>query len=134
MLIVVCCVTITIILSERRIVSELSDLQKRIIDYRDKRNWEQFHNPKDLAISLSLEAAEFLEHFQWKSTEEIARHIKKNHKDVSDELMDVLYWVLLISHDLKLDILKEFERKMQKNEKKYPVSKAKGNHKKYTQL
>src|SRR3990167_3489818 len=114
-------------------MSDLEDLQKRIIAYRDKRNWEQFHNPKDLAISLALEAAEFLEHFQWKSAQEIKTHLKKNHEEVSDELVDVLYWVVLIAHDLKINLPQEFERKMEKNEKKYPVSKAKNRHTKYTE-
>ena len=115
-------------------MADLSDLQKRVVKFRDDRDWEQFHNPKDLAVSLLLEAAEFLEHFQWKSSDEIKSHLKGKGKDVSEELMDVLYWVLLIAHDLKIDIPKEFERKMRQNEAKYPIIKAKGSHKKYTEL
>lgn len=115
-------------------MSDISDLQKRVIEYRDARDWKQFHNPKDLAISLSLEAAELLEHFQWKNPDEIKKQIKENKNDIADELADVLYWVLLMSHDLDIDIAKEFERKMLHNEKKYSVDKAKGNHKKYTDL
>lgn len=113
---------------------DLSDLQKRVVAFRDARDWKQFHNPKDTAVSLMLEAAEFLEHYQWKSPAEIKQHIRKNRTKVSEELMDVLYWVLLISHDLEIEVQKEFERKMTQNEKKYPVSKAKGSHKKYTEL
>src|SRR3990167_5424449 len=112
-------------------MTDISDLQKRVIEFRDARNWEQFHNPKDTAVSLLLEAAEFLEHFQWKSSDEIKNHLKKRQADVNDELCDVFYWVLLIAHDLKIDIAKEFERKMKKNEQKYPVSRAKGKHTKY---
>lgn len=115
-------------------MSDLKKLQQRVLKFRDERNWEQFHNPKDTAVSLLLESAEFLEHFQWKSSKEIRDHLKKNHKDVSEELCDVLYWVLLIAHDLKIDIEKEFERKMKKNEEKYPVEKAKSRHTKYTEL
>jgi len=115
-------------------MANLSDLQKRVVAFRDARDWEQFHNPKDLAVSMVLEAAEFLEHFQWKSSDEIKDHLKKKGDDVSDELADVLYWVLLIAHDMKIDLTKAFERKMAQNEKKYPVSKAKGSHKKYTEL
>ena len=115
-------------------MSDLIDLQKRVIDFRDARDWEQFHNPKDLAVSLLLEAAEFLEHFQWKSADEIKNHLKGKGKDVNEELMDVLYWVLLIAHDLKIDIAKEFDRKMRQNEAKYPITKAKGRHTKYTNL
>jgi NTP pyrophosphatase (non-canonical NTP hydrolase) len=115
-------------------MADLTDLQKRVIAFRDARNWEQFHNPKDLAVSMLLEAAEFLEHFQWKSSDEIKTHLKKKGSDVSDELVDVLYWVLLIANDLKIDLEGAFELKMTQNEKKYPVAKAKNRHTKYTEL
>jgi NTP pyrophosphatase (non-canonical NTP hydrolase) len=115
-------------------MADISDLQQKVVAFRDARNWKQFHNPKDLSISLALEAAELMEHFQWKSAEEIEEHIKNHRKEVSEELMDVLYWVLLIAHDLDINIEKDFIRKLNQNEKKYPVSKAKGSHKKYTEL
>ncbi|SRR6266404_2053280 len=115
-------------------MANLDDLQKRVVNFRNARDWEQFHNPKDLAVSMLLEAAEFLEHFQWKSSDEIKAHLKEKGQDVSDELADVLYWVLLIAHDMKIDLAEAFERKMQQNETKYPVSKAKGSHKKYTEI
>jgi dCTP diphosphatase len=115
-------------------MADIADLQKRVIKFRDARDWEQFHNPKDLAVSMLLEAAEFLEHFQWKSSDEIKTHLKKKHQDLSDELIDVLYWVLLIAHDLDIDLVKAFEVKMAQNEAKYPLDKAKGSHKKYTEL
>lgn len=115
-------------------MTDFAKLQKQVVDFRDARDWQQFHNPKDLAISMALEAAEFLEHFQWKSPEEIKAHLKKKHDDVSDELVDVLYWVLLIANDLNIDLEKAFDRKMAENNKKYPVSKSKSNHTKYTDL
>lgn len=109
-------------------------LTRKIVNFRDARNWKQFHNPKDVAISLSLEAAEFLEHFQWKNPEEIAAHIKTAKGDIAEELADVLYWVLLLSHDLEIDPLKALDQKIKKNAKKYPVKKAKGRHTKYNRL
>lgn len=115
-------------------MSDLADLQKRVVAFRDERNWKQFHDPKDMALSLVLEAAELLEQFQWKNAEEFQVHFKENATDVKDELMDVLYWVLLIAHDLDVDIPKEFERKMKKNSTKYPTKIASGLTKKYTQL
>jgi NTP pyrophosphatase (non-canonical NTP hydrolase) len=115
-------------------MSDLTELQAKIVAFRDERNWKQFHNPKDLAISLSLEASEVLEHFQWKSASEIAEHLAKNKDEVADELADVLYWVLLIANDLDIDMAKASARKLAKNSKKYPVQKAAGNHKKYTEL
>ena len=105
---------------------------ERIVAFVNERDWEQFHNPKDTAISLSLEAAEVLEHFQWKSPKEIDAYLKANKDDIADELVDVLYWVLLMGYYFKVDLEKAFDRKMAENEKKYPSDKAKGNHKKYT--
>lgn len=110
----------------------IEDLLTRINTFRDMRDWRQFHNPKDSAISLSLEASEVLEHFQWKDEQEVQEYIKTNREDIGEELSDVLYWVLLLSHDLQIDLPEAFEKKMRKNEKKYPVKKARGKHTKYT--
>ncbi len=110
------------------------ELTKRIIEFRDARDWKQFHNPKDVAISLCLEAAEVLEHFQWKSKEEIEEYIKTHKEYIGEELADVLYWVLLMSHDLDINILDALDKKISKNESKYPVEKAKGKHTKYNKL
>ena len=115
-------------------MADTKDLTKRIIKFRDARDWKQFHNPKDVSLSLVLEATEVMEHFQWKSKEEIEAYIKTNKEDIADELADVFYWVLLMSHDLKIDILKSLEKKIKKNEDKYPVEKAKGKHTKYNKL
>lgn len=115
-------------------MSELDKMQKRVVDFRDARDWKQFHNPKDMAISLNLEASELLEHFQWKNSDEIAEHIKNNKSELADEIADVLYWVLLMANDFDVDITDSFEKKMKHNEDKYSIEKAKGNHKKYTEL
>ena len=75
-----------------------------------------------------------MEHFQWKNPKEIAEYVKTNKEDISDELADTLYWVLLMSSDLKIDVLDALEKKIKINEDKYPVEKAKGKHTKYTKL
>jgi len=113
---------------------DLDKLTRKVIAFRDARDWAQFHNPKDVAISLSLEASELLEHFQWKDPAETARHAKAGKAEISEELADVLYWVLLLGHDLGIDLDKALSRKLLKNAKKYPVSKAKGRHTKYNKL
>ncbi|HJN62961.1 MAG TPA: nucleotide pyrophosphohydrolase [Candidatus Paceibacterota bacterium] len=113
---------------------DTNELTKRIIAFRDARDWKQFHNPKDVALSLALEAAEVIEHFQWKNQKEIEKYIETNKKEIGEELADVLYWVLLMSHDLDIDVLKALDEKMSVNEEKYPVNKAKGKHTKYTHL
>ena len=115
-------------------MNQIEFLTKIINDFRDARDWRQFHNPKDLAISLSLEAGEVLEHFQWKSSEEIKKYVKEHKKEIADELADVFYWVLLMSSDLDIDIEKALKLKMKENNKKYPVKKAKGKHTKYNKL
>jgi dCTP diphosphatase len=114
--------------------AKLNDLLRRIRVFSHARNWSQFHNPKDLAISLSLEASEVLEHFQWKSTEEMQRHLAENGGKVADELADVLYWVLLMSDYFGIDLPAALDRKMTENEAKYPVEKTKNSHAKYNEL
>lgn len=113
--------------------SSLRDMQAMIRKFVDERDWDQFHNPKDLSISLSLESAEVMEHFQWKNLEEMVLHSRSQKDDIGDELADVFYWVLLIANKLDIDLVDAFERKMVKNAKKYPVDKSRGNHKKYTE-
>lgn len=115
-------------------MSEIKKLTERIIKFRDNRDWKQFHNPKDLALSLVLEATEVMEHFQWKNQQEINDYIKIAKNEIGEELADVLYWVLLISNDLNIDIKSSLEKKMKKNEAKYPINKAKGRHDKYNKL
>lgn len=111
----------------------LTDLQKMIRAFCDGRDWDQFHNPKDLSISLALEAAEVMEHFQWKNEDEMTTHIEKYKTEVGEELADVFYWVLLLANKLDIDLVAAFQEKMEKNAQKYPIEKAKGNHKKYTE-
>ena len=115
-------------------MSEIKKLTELVTKFRDARDWKQFHNPKDMSISLALEAAEVMEQFQWKSPEEIEQHLKENKVEVADELADTLWWILLMSHDLGIDIGKALQAKIRKTAKKYPVKKAKGRHTKYTKL
>lgn len=115
-------------------MSDIEDLIKEIVSFRNERNWQQFHNPKDVALSLVLEATEVMEHFQWKDSEEIKKYIEGNKVEIGEELADVLYWVLLMSNDLKIDISKALKRKMKLNAKKYPITKSKGKHTKYDKL
>jgi dCTP diphosphatase len=73
-------------------MADLDKLRDRIVKFNTDRDWKQFHNPKDTAISLVLEATEYLEHFQWKNEKEIEKHLQKDKPAVADELADVLYW------------------------------------------
>lgn len=105
----------------------ITDLTKRVIEYRDARDWKQFHSPKDVSTSLMLEAGEVAEHFLWKNQDEIEKHVAKNKNAIGEELSDVLFCVLLMSHDLDIDIVEALVQKIKKNEKNYPISKSKGN-------
>lgn len=101
-------------------MTEIEILTKRVLNFRNKRGWGKYHIPKSMAISLLLEAAEFLEIFQWTKDDKIP---KNKRKQLEEELVDVLYWVLLIAHDFKIDISSALVEKMKKNEEKYPVNK-----------
>ena len=103
----------------------------KINKFRDDRDWRQFHNEKDLAISISLEAAELLELFQWKSPEEVRENSIER---IKEELADVLIYSHMLASNLNLDIDEIIEAKLEKNNIKYPVDKSKGNKEKYTEL
>jgi NTP pyrophosphatase (non-canonical NTP hydrolase) len=113
---------------------DIKGLQELVVKFRDDRDWKQFHNPKDCALSLVLEATEVLEHFQWKNGEEITQYLEEGKESISHELADVLYWILLMSHDLDIDITEVFEKKLKMNGEKYPIEKAKGKSDKYTKI
>jgi NTP pyrophosphatase (non-canonical NTP hydrolase) len=104
------------------------ELQKALVVFRDERDWEQFHNPKDLALALSIEAAELNELFLWKRSEEA------NVEKVKDELADVLAYALLLANKYNFDVNEIVLNKIKKNAEKYPVEKSKGTSKKYNEL
>lgn len=108
----------------------IDDFKKLVLDFRRERNWRQFHNPKDLALNLASETGEVVDHFLWRRGQELNKYLKNNKNLVADELADVIHTVLLIAHELDIDLEKAFVDKMKKNEKKYPIQKIKGNNKK----
>lgn len=98
--------------------------------FRDERNWRQFHNEKDLAISISFEASELLELFQWKTADEGKEFVN----EIKEELADVLIYAYMMADNMNLDIDEIISEKLTKNAKKYPISKSFGNKKKYDEL
>ncbi len=115
-------------------MNDIDRLTELITEFRDEREWKQFHNLKDMAISLVLESNELLEHFQWKQNHELEALSVEEKREIGEELSDVLYWVLLMAHDLGLDITEAIGKKMVKNRAKYPVGLARGSKAKYTEL
>lgn len=113
---------------------DLQELTRQVLAFRDERDWKQFHNPKDVAVSLVLEATEVLELFQWKNGAEVAQTAQARREDLADELADVLYHTLLMAHDLGIDLAAALPAKLAKSALKYPVEKAKGSSRKYTEL
>lgn len=112
--------------------TSLSGVLGDVLAFRDARDWKQFHTPKNLAVSVSLEAAELLEVFQWLRDGESISEEKRSR--AADEMADVLIYLLLLSDSLKVDLLPSVRAKLHKNKLKYPVSKAKGSAKKYDEL
>ena len=115
-------------------MDEIKQITEKIKKFRDKRDWKQFHNHKDLALSLVLEASEVLEHFQWKSPKEVEQHGKDSKDDLADELADVAMYLFELSDNLGIDLGRAMINKMKKNAIKYPVEKARGKHTKYNKL
>lgn len=109
-------------------VFHLSRVLEKLTEFRDQRDWEQFHNSKDLAIAISLEASELVQLFLWKDNEDF------NIEDLEDELADVLSFCFLLAEKHSINIPEIVLKKIAKNALKYPVSKAKGTAKKYTDL
>lgn len=109
----------------------IEDLMQDIISFRDERNWKQYHTPKDLAISLSLEAAELLEVFQWSGKDLI---VENKRDKIEEELADVLIYCGLMADALDMDIEDIITKKLQINREKYPVEKVYGKSDKYTEL
>ncbi|TSA26084.1 nucleotide pyrophosphohydrolase [bacterium] len=110
------------------------ELMKQIREFVRERDWEQFHTPKNLAMALSIEIAEIMEHFQWKTAGESRQLDKETWHEVKDEIGDTFVYLLRLCDELGIDLLQAANDKMLKNAEKYPVGKAKGNAKKYTEF
>jgi len=113
-------------------MSDFKEIIEKILEFRDRRNWKQFHNPKDLAINLNIETSELLELFLWKNGEEINKNVNVN--ELKDELADVLYSAFLLADHYKLDIKEIILNKLEKNDLKYPVEKSRDSSKKHDEL
>lgn len=108
--------------------SELNVLTQSILKFRDERNWAQYHNLKDLAVCLNIEAGELLELFLWKKPEEV------NKMKLQEELADVFYSTLLLAHECGIDLNLALTEKLKSNALKYPVEKSYGKREKYDEI
>ena len=116
--------------------TNVHELKEKIKKFCEDRDWDQYHNAKDLAIGLITESSELLEHFRFKSDEQVEEMFKSAEKkeELTDEMADVLFFLLRLAQRYDIDLVTELNRKMEKNEKKYPVEKSRGLNKKYTEL
>ena len=110
---------------------ELQSILDRLLDFRDERDWAQFQTAKNLAVSISLEAAELLEHFQW--TKDDVHITTEKQKALKEEVADILIYLLLLTHKLDIDPLQAAREKIKKNEQKYPADLVRGKSAKYTE-
>ena len=94
----------------------------------------QFHDPKNMAVSIILEASELLEHFQWKTKEEVEKYVMQNKSEIKDEIADIALYLFELADNLGINLIGAMEEKLKKNAMKYPVEKAKGKHTKYNKL
>jgi len=115
-------------------MSETKAIIQKIRKFRDERDWMQFHDSKNMAISIVIEAAELLENFQWKTQEEVERYVKEHKGDIEEEIADIAIYLFELADNLGIDLTEAMEKKLEKNAKKYPVDKARGKHTKYNKL
>jgi len=114
-------------------MKDLDELRLVVAEFARERDWDQFHSPKNLAMALSVEAAELLEQFQWLSEEESLAPPSDRRQAVADEIADVLVYLVRLADRLNIDIGEAVVRKMQINAEKYPADKVRGSSRKYTE-
>ncbi len=110
-------------------------LKEKIKIFCEDRDWDQYHNAKELAIGIVTEASELLQHFRFKSEKEVDELFKneKKREEISEEIADILYFLVRLSERYEIDLSTELDKKIKKNEKRYPVEKVKGSNKKYSE-
>lgn len=113
---------------------EIRDIIRKIKKFRDERDWMQFHDPKNMAISIVIEAAELLENFQWKNKAEVDKYARQHKGEIEEEIADIAIYLFELADNLGIDLADAMEKKLEKNAKKYPAEKARGKHTKYNKL
>jgi NTP pyrophosphatase (non-canonical NTP hydrolase) len=115
--------------------TNIHELKEKVKKFCEDRDWDQFHNAKDLAIGIITESSELLEHFRWKNGKEVEELFKnpKKREEIGEEMADVLYFLLRLAQMYDIDLATELDKKIEKNNLKYPVEKAKGSNKKYNE-
>ena len=115
-------------------VMTIEEITARICAFRDARDWQQFHNPKDMAVAIAAEAGELMQHFVWKTPEQIPQVVQDKRAELTDEIADVAILLFELAHNLDIPLTEAMQAKLDRNEKRYPADKARGNNLKYNEL
>ena len=116
-----------------RATMNLEEITEKIRRFRDERDWAQFHNPKDMAMALSIEAGELMEQFLWKTPDEVATRLIEKRGEIEEEVADVAIYLVELADILGINLFEAMERKMEKNAAKYPADKVRGSSLKYNE-
>ncbi|NJK90520.1 MAG: nucleotide pyrophosphohydrolase [Blastochloris sp.] len=111
----------------------ITELTERILLFRDARNWRQFHGPKDIAVAISVEASELLQHFVWQDAAQSEQRIRERRDEIASEMADVAILLFEMAANSDIDLGRAIEAKLQRNEERYPVDKARDSNKKYNE-
>lgn len=112
----------------------IAEITSRILAFRDARDWLQFHNPKEMAVAITAEAGELLQHFVWQQPDQIEQRAVERLPELKDEMADVGILLFELAHNLGVDLGQAMLDKVERNEKRYPVDKARGSNAKYNEL
>ena len=112
----------------------IAAVTQSIRDFRDARDWKQFHSPKDMAVGIAAEAGELLQHFVWQSNEQSEQRARERRDEIASEVADIGILLFELADNLELDLAQIIRAKLAKNEIRYPVAKSKGSNKKYNEL
>ena len=112
----------------------IDEITARICAFRDARDWQQFHNPKDMAVAIAAEAGELMQHFVWKQPDQIPQVVQAKRAELTDEIADVAILLFELAHNLDIPLAEAMQAKLDRNEKRYPADKARGNNLKYNEL
>lgn len=112
----------------------IEEITRRICAFRDARDWMQYHNPKDLAVAIAAEAGELMQHFVWKTPSQAEDVVREKRAEITDEIADVAILLFELAHNLDIPLAEAMQAKLDRNEKRYPVEKARGNNLKYNEL
>lgn len=115
-------------------MSDIDKLIKEVLKFRDERDWKRFHTPKDLTVSISLEAAELLAHFQWVKDQKSVDNMLAHKSEIAEEIADVLIYLILLANELGVSLVDIAFEKLRKNGQRYPAEIVKGSAKKYTEF